>query len=177
MYENNADLSLFSKDHYLAFVLNEKTRQELIKAIGARFEVRVCHHVTLHYDIPEPGEPTTLDYYMANFGGFVTMGYMVTPHQVVIAVSGGLNDKFRPIYDETNPRDVLHITYERDRTVENGASAIVFSNCVPYVFHPLSITLDGTFQMLPKNGKTPTEINQAWVDLKIAEVAREQKEN
>lgn len=177
MSDNNVDLSLFSQDHYLAFALSEKTRQELIKAIGARFEVRVCHHVTLHYDIPEPGEPTTLDYYMANFGGFVTMGYMVTPHQVVIAVSGGLNGRFRPIYDETNPRDVLHITYERDRTVKDGASADVFSNEVPYVFHPLSVELEGTFQMLPKNGKTPTEINQAWVEFKIAEVSQQKKEH
>lgn len=46
MSDNNVDLSLFSQDHYLAFALSEKTRQELIKAIGARFEVRVCHQST-----------------------------------------------------------------------------------------------------------------------------------
>ena len=46
MSGNNVDLSLFSQDYYLAFALSEKTRQELIKAIGARFEVRVCHQST-----------------------------------------------------------------------------------------------------------------------------------
>ena len=39
--------------HYLAFVLDEETRQAIFKLYPARHEVQVCHHITIQFKIKD----------------------------------------------------------------------------------------------------------------------------
>ena len=35
--------------HYLAYVLDDECRENLLSRVVTRHEVQVCHHVTIHY--------------------------------------------------------------------------------------------------------------------------------
>ncbi len=164
--ENTAiNLGLFSHNHYLAFVLSEKTRQELIKALGAHFEIRVCHHVTIQYDHPHNSETKVLQNFITATDTVRAVGYYVTGSQVVIKVE--IDGKtHKPLSQKTN--ECLHITYERDRATLDMDSKNVFDAPMHSAFTRLNIVLEGEYRMLPKGGRTPTEVNEAWVQKKIA---------
>jgi len=38
---------------YIAFVLDENTREQILAAIAPRFEIVVCHHITVEYGVTD----------------------------------------------------------------------------------------------------------------------------
>lgn len=38
---------------YIAFVLDENSRKQILEAIAPRFEIVVCHHITVEYGVTE----------------------------------------------------------------------------------------------------------------------------
>lgn len=150
----------FSQGKYLAYQLSASARESLVEAIGAHFEVRVCHHITLHHaDVVEDSTVERLQQYIDNhFGGFLAVGYMVTANQVVVKVLGPGRFPGKPIPDLVNiENNFLHITYERERAVKNSDSKSVFTDTIEYRFVPILAELTGEFKMLER-GNTPTEI-------------------
>lgn len=51
-----------SKSHYLAFVLDEAARANLMKLITPRYERKICHHVTLRFDLSKGLTDTERDW-------------------------------------------------------------------------------------------------------------------
>lgn len=151
------------KSKYLAFVLSEATKQKLAQAIGEHFPVRVCHHITVLFDIKEENLKSLQVMIDNGTPFFKTEGFFISEDCVVVSVElnyltghnpgTGLAKLNTIAYRLDGKR--LHITYERKPEISNKDSSKIFDRTISYRYIPLNMALEGEFQMLDKGAGTP----------------------
>jgi hypothetical protein len=158
------------KNKYLAFVLNEATRQKLIDALGERFRVRVCHHITMAHEIDQRVAERLQDLVTHGKCEFTAFGAHIGEDYATIGVQLSFI-KDRSVIEGTNmvgARTIVtridgkryHVTYERKEHISNRECEEILHLKKPFHFVPLDFKLEGEFQMLEKGGNTPEEVNE-----------------
>ena len=159
------NLSLFSQGYYLGFILSEESRQRLIDIIGATNEIRVCHHITIqHTEVTDRQSFENLEEYMKENQQFRAEGVIIGKDQTVVMVKTLQGSHYKPF---EKIQELLHITYERSRLAKDSDS----KNITEGEFHEMDLLLEGKWWMMEKGGKTPTTVNEQWINTQIKKVS------
>lgn len=134
-------------EHYLAFVLDEASRNRLLTFYPPQHEVEKCHHVTIAYEIKEEHLP----YYralVANAPPFWTSTYIRADGIDLFAVLvNGMTRRF--------DQKVYHITHSHSKAREASDANEVFRRVLNIHDTQYGVVqrLTGEFQLIPYSKK------------------------
>ncbi len=139
-------MKITTGNHYLAFVLDEECRQEVLKYWTASHEVIKCHHVTLAYNFSQEDIPRLQD--LVDSNPSFTISYLVKSDVV---------DFFRVLVNgevlETDSSS-SHLTLSHKSHAEASYSSRVIKGEIPHDVYPtLGMDLTGHFELIEKKNK------------------------
>lgn len=179
MNQETNDTPNTNQNKYSAFVLAESTRQSLIKAIGGHFAVRVCHHVTVGYDFITKSIQGLQEMIDNKQLSYAANGVFIGEDYVTILVEEIDHRYGERKTDKRLDGKKYHITYERKRNVTDAQCIEILDMKQPFRFIPLHLTLEGSFELLEKGGKTPVffqdEKDQHFIDCPATEIGLDGK--
>lgn len=128
--------------HYLAYVLDDECRENLLSRVVTRHEVQVCHHVTIQFII----KPERL----------IDLQKLVDCNpkmEVRVLVESDTIDFFLVFVDGKNietDQSFTHLTYSRKGTARNRDSNRVIKGELDFTAtRVMTIPLSGRFELVP----------------------------
>lgn len=70
---------IYKNGHYLAFVISERSRNELVSKFKPKFDRVICHHITLAFNLNESLFENIIEF-MGNNPKVIVTGYICDEH-------------------------------------------------------------------------------------------------
>lgn len=135
-------MQVVTGNHYLAFVLDEETRQRVLSKYPKRHDVHVCHHVTIAYSFGH-NEVAGLQYFIDSKPTFELDRFIGTETIDLFAV----NVNGFPMHTDQSK---THLTFTRSALSRNAdSSKVINGHLVIQETKPAEGPLTGHFELIP----------------------------